>query len=698
MDEPLSADRRPSKRNWVTVILIIGPLVGLGLGTVTSWKARQPARETPSTNRPAPVTHSRPSDPRVTFATPYRNVRPEVQYVGDETCASCHPTEATNFRQHPMGRSAVLVSAVEEAQAPRTGGKIAHSLSWEMPAESYDKAANNPFEALGLEFSAEPRRQGVVHKEIRRDAQHQILTELHAEVLLVLGSGTQGRSYIVNRDGYFFQSPISWFADNHSWGLSPGFGENAIHFRRTVAVECLFCHLNQVTPVAHTVNRYAQPLPRQLTIGCERCHGPGQLHVQRQEAGKTFEGADETIVNPAHLEPSLREAVCQQCHLLGEERVKRRGRQAFDYRPGLPLLAIFSPFVRPPEIVETQTRLSQVEQMYLSRCFRESTTPNKLGCISCHDPHRLPAPEERAAFYRQRCLACHSVLANGGVVCLGASPSKETYEHHDSPPLTPHPSPKDNCIACHMPRRSGNSLGHAALTDHRVLRWGKTEPPAPTVGESLAPGQMPLRYFYGEQNDPKDAEVLRDLGIALIQKAWTERREEVRRGLCARALTLLDLAVENDPDDIEAMEAQGLGLWACADAPAALATFETVLAKVPERETSREAAAHLATRLRQDDKAVRHWQRFLGTNPWDPSAHYLLAKLLAQQQNWTAAIKEASAALRLQPTHEAARLLLVDGYFHQGQKQRAREEFQFVERLRAAESEKRPSGVREPKP
>ena len=34
--------------------------------------------------------------------------------------------------------------------------------------------------------------------------------------------------------------------------------------------------------------------------------------------------------------------------------------------------------------------------MYRSRCFQASS--GQLGCISCHDPHRQPAAEEKTTF------------------------------------------------------------------------------------------------------------------------------------------------------------------------------------------------------------------------------------------------------------------------------------------------------------
>src|SRR5687768_11320223 len=44
-------------------------------------------------------------DPRLTFDTPYLNVRPEVKYVGDAACAGCHAEHTRTYHQHPMGRS-----------------------------------------------------------------------------------------------------------------------------------------------------------------------------------------------------------------------------------------------------------------------------------------------------------------------------------------------------------------------------------------------------------------------------------------------------------------------------------------------------------------------------------------------------------------------------------------------------------------
>ena len=95
--------------------------------------------------------------------------------------------------------------------------------------------------------------------------------------------------------------------------------------------------------MAGTLNRYEPPIFQGHAIGCERCHGPGELHVER---GGVSAGPDLTIVNPGRLAPALRESVCQQCHLQGWFRFPRAGRDSFDFRPGLPLHRFLAVFVR----------------------------------------------------------------------------------------------------------------------------------------------------------------------------------------------------------------------------------------------------------------------------------------------------------------------------------------------------------------
>ena len=68
---------------------------------------------------------------------------------------------------------------------------------------------------------------------------------------------------------------------------------------RSLRIACTATR-NRVENVAGTVNRYEPPIFRGYAIGCERCHGPGELHVRRPTM---VDGRDVTIVNPVPSSP-----------------------------------------------------------------------------------------------------------------------------------------------------------------------------------------------------------------------------------------------------------------------------------------------------------------------------------------------------------------------------------------------------------
>src|SRR5262249_15131258 len=155
----------------------------------------------------------------------------------------------------------------------------------------------NPFDRLGVRFVVEHHGERVRHKALRRDGEGRELAEANDEVQFVLGSGTRGKSYLVSLDGYLYQSPISWFAQKQTWDLSPGY-EHLYPARRLVAAQCLFCHCNHADAVEGSLNHYRQPIFQGYAVGCERCHGPGELHVQSRQRGDAPAALDDTIVNP----------------------------------------------------------------------------------------------------------------------------------------------------------------------------------------------------------------------------------------------------------------------------------------------------------------------------------------------------------------------------------------------------------------
>ncbi|MGC8639970.1 MAG: hypothetical protein ACP5XB_08860 [Isosphaeraceae bacterium] len=361
--------------------------------------------------------------------SPYLNTKPGVAYVGDEVCARCHAEIAEHYRGSPMGRS------LTEPPGPEP------------------KAEGVVFKAGDLAYSIVRRDGRVYHRETRQDAQGRTLASTEGYVRYVLGSARLGCAFLIERGDGLYQSPISWYTQGQRWDLAPAYGLRNLHFDRPIRSGCLFCHSNRVEFSAGQPPKF-----HGLAIGCERCHGPGELHAREP---KVAGGLDPTIVNPARLKPrSLREAVCEQCHFIGTYRVNVPGRTEFEYRPGLPFDAFMtvSPALADP--MAKRRIVGHFEQMRLSRCYQESKA--ELGCISCHDSHRIPPAEERVGYYQSRCLQCHA-------------------ERGCSLPLDQRlaQKPDNDCTACHMPKDPTIGTSHTGVTAHSIPRNPPATPHTP---------------------------------------------------------------------------------------------------------------------------------------------------------------------------------------------------------------------------
>ena len=583
------------RRGWKRLVAGVLTVVGIASATV-SWR-------TALIPRPG-----RPS--LVDTGSPYQNTRPGVKYVGDAACIRCHAEIGESYRLHPMGRSASPIM-------PETASTVENAAS----------AAQ--FEAGALQYSVENRGGHVVHSETRRSRSGGIVAQSKAEVQFTVGSGRQAISYLIERDGFLFQSPITRYARTGRWDLSPGYEKKNLHFERPVIASCLFCHTNRVENVAGTVNRYEPPIFRGHTIGCERCHGPGELHVRRPTM---VDGRDVTIVNPASLEPALRDAVCEQCHLTGLKRIERLDRRNDDFRPGLPFQQFWIVF---SAAGTAENRfVNQVEQMHESRCFRASK--GRLGCISCHDPHRQPNPGEEVAYFRQRCLECHADR--------GCSLPKAVRQAR---------SRDDNCIGCHLPQSRSSDVFHGATTDHRIPRRAAEADRPPAIDRQPRVGEGRVVVFHRDLMEERErAAAGREIGVALARSyEWRES--------AAAALPLLEAALSARPDDVTAWECKGVALARLGRHEQSQAAFRTALAREPRRESALADAADFADAAGRHDDAIAYWRRAIAISPWRAEYHGRLAFALFQARDWREAAIESRAAVRLSPADLLARELLV---------------------------------------
>jgi hypothetical protein len=157
---------RPARVRLLVVCLALG--LGAAAGTYLLW----PRHEVPPVE-PEVSSDVEPSDPRLTFATRFRNVHPNVAYVGDAACRPCHKDLCDSFHQHPMGRSARLPN-------DSTDG-----------LERFEPNAR--FVAFGHEYRTDRRGQAFIQTETVRGPDGKTVIEAAGEVVCAIGSGTRGR-------------------------------------------------------------------------------------------------------------------------------------------------------------------------------------------------------------------------------------------------------------------------------------------------------------------------------------------------------------------------------------------------------------------------------------------------------------------------------------------------------------------------
>ena len=57
-----------------------------------------------------------------------------------------------------------------------------------------------------------------VHREQLIDKDGMAVTDRHVEVQYVVGSGGRGRSYLTEKNGFVFMSPLTWYPEKSRCG------------------------------------------------------------------------------------------------------------------------------------------------------------------------------------------------------------------------------------------------------------------------------------------------------------------------------------------------------------------------------------------------------------------------------------------------------------------------------------------------
>jgi hypothetical protein len=509
-----ATDSEPSNHGRGRTVVVLALSLSLLLALLLAWRS-QPPRQEPIAAGPGLPTPP-PSNSSWALAelpaSEFLNTGADAHYVGSERCLECHQDDYHGYRETGMGRSLDLLDPANEP-----------------PDVVFDHAKS------GRRYQVYRRDGQMRHQEMMLpedpDASPLVMAD-HA-IQYVIGSGRHSRSYLLEVDGFLVESPLTWYTSRQAWGMSPGYDE-PVHagFSRAVDAGCLRCHSGSSTALDGSFHRIQV---HETWISCERCHGPGSLHVDRWSTAEGLAAAadagkiDFTIVNPVHLDRDLAEAICAQCHLRATAGVMARGRTMDDFRPGLPLDRFRTDY-RSAEDISQMTVVGHVEQLRLSRCYQQS----ELTCTTCHNPHARPRETERVSYHRAQCLTCHTQDT-----CT-VDPGIRLAE-----------SPEDNCMTCHMPT-SDTDIPHLAFTHHRI-GIHPPRPESPTAARSEK-GLVPL----SDLSAFSELDRQRNLGLAHVYAAEDEAEPERAREHEVRAYEILRTVWAEGLRDVEVAAALAL--------------------------------------------------------------------------------------------------------------------------------------------
>jgi Tfp pilus assembly protein PilF len=428
----------------------------------------------------------------------YLNHHDTVKYVGMNTCRACHADKHSTFVHTGMGMS------FDVASQQKSAANFNHGPVYDKYRDFYYQPYWEGDKFMIKEYRLEGK--DTVHKRIE-------------QINYIVGSGQHTNSHIIETNGYLNQAPLTFYTQEGRWDLPPGFedGHNT-RFSRIIGLECMSCHNGLPGFVEGSENRFTL-IPN--GIDCERCHGPGELHVTNIQAGKLIDTAKEidfSIVNPRKLSWERQIDLCQRCHLQGNA-VLKDGKEFTDFRPGMVLsdyVDVFMPRYEGND--EAFIMASHAQRLQMSKCFINSNKnaanggAMQLTCITCHNPH-ISVKVTGKQVFNDACISCHQ---------------QKTCTETEAIRL----KVNNDCASCHMPKTGTIDIPHVTVHDHYIRKPEKTtadktntEQIKKFIGiyavnnantDALTKGRAYLNYF--EKFEPTKPELL-DSAMYYLQKA-----------------------------------------------------------------------------------------------------------------------------------------------------------------------------------
>lgn len=596
-------------------------------------------------------------EPPADIEVVYANWGDSAAYVGATTCGNCHTGIAHSFAHTGMGLSLDVASPSKSALWGKTPNPLFDSLNnlWYAPLWK-DSAL----------FLLEYRLEGGDTTHFREE-----------RVDYVIGSGHHTNSHLMVRNDFVTQMPFTYYTQQGKLDFPPGFehGNNS-RFSREIGLECMSCH--NAMPTAFVAGSTNQYLRVDRGIDCERCHGPGSLHVNGIMRGRlvdTSAGPDLRIVNPRRLSPVRQMELCQRCHLQGNA-VLAEGKSFFDFKPGMLLKEVMDVYLPAYEGQEDQFIMaSHADRLKMSACFKSS---KGFNCISCHNPHQ-PLQETPELHYNQVCSSCH------GGDQQGCKVDQEKFN-----------GAKANCISCHMPLSGATDIPHVTVHDHYIrTKYQPQKTAGNTTGLRAVNNNQPTALSraaaFVQQVEQFDGPnwmldsavlVLNKLPVSQAERQlriqiWhNQKRFNATTGLVEQegVGAWLKLLNEKEPMNRHAWTAYRIGeaYYQINNLLSAKLFFEKAIELAPQIPEFYNKWAAVEVRMGNDQAATDLYNQSLGLQADQPQVLASQGFLLLKQGKKLEAYQLLESALKLNPNEEQALLNFAAWHLEKADKENAR--------------------------
>ena len=594
-----------------------------------------------------------------TNSSKYLNHHDSAKYVGIQTCKLCHQNIYNTFIQTGMGQS------FDSATSSKSKAVFNHDVI-------YDKNNN-------MHYSASFQNNFMFIHEFRLSNKDTVF-QRNEQVNYIVGSGQHTNSHIQNVNGYLNQMPMTFYTQKKKWDLPPGFENgNNTRFSRKIGLECMSCHNAYPQFVEGSENKY-KAVPH--GIDCERCHGPGSIHVAQKQSGQivdTSKYIDYSIVNPAKLSIDAQFDVCQRCHLQGNT-ILKEGKSFFDFKPGQKLSDYMSVFL--PKYANADKDFimaSHADRLKQSACFIKSSKnadskklkpyQGALTCVTCHNPH-ISVRETNKNVFNNACLDCHPNIS-----------SSATHTSNKNKQF-------DNCVSCHMPTSGSIDIPHVSVHDH-YIRKPITEKEKSQIKQFLGlfsineknPNAITKAAAYLNQYEKFDAKLFYlDSADLLLNKLDGASALSLKIQLYfikkdfLKVLVVLEKEISNSSNKVlfNQKSLDNRDAWTCYriaesftylnQTNKALNWIEQAVQLAPYNLEFRNKLATVYASVNQVQKAEKEWEFILNENPKFLAAYTNLGYIKLQKNQTAEALQLFSKGLQLDPDNESLLLNLVSYY------------------------------------